>query len=108
MPSCHYNNITYQSNRTNDILFIIDEWKDGTLYPEMVKQMTILWNDSGVQECFKRSNEYHLCDSAAYFLDALDRIALDDYVPTMQDVLRTRARTTGIVEVEFQHKVISF
>ena len=108
MPSCHYNNITYQSNRTNDILFIIDEWKDGTLYPEMVKQMTILWNDSGVQECFKRSNEYHLCDSAAYFLDALDRIALDDYVPTMQDVLRTRARTTGIVEVEFQHKVTLF
>ena len=63
---------THQSNITNDIVFLIDEWKDGTLYPEMVKQMIVLWNDSGVQECFKRSNEYHLCDSAAYFLDALD------------------------------------
>ena len=67
--------------------------------------MITLWNDKGIQDCFKRSNEYHLCDSAGYFLDALDRIALDDYIPTMQDVLRTRARTTGIVEVEFKHKV---
>ena len=71
----------------------------------MAKQMITLWNDKGIQDCFKRSNEYHLCDSAGYFLDALDRIALDDYIPTMQDVLRTRARTTGIVEVEFKHKV---
>ena len=89
-----------------NILFVfVEEWKDGTLSPQMAKLMILLWNDKGIQECFKRSNEYHLCDSAGYFLDALDRIALDDYIPTMQDVLRTRARTTGIVEVEFKHKV---
>ena len=86
--------------------FFVEEWKDGTLSPQMAKSMILLWNDKGIQECFKRSNEYHLCDSAGYFLGALDRIALDDYVPTMQDVLRTRARTTGIVEVEFKHKVM--
>ena len=86
--------------------FFTEDWKDGTLHPQMAKQMITVWNDKGIQDCFKRSNEYHLCDSAGYFLDALDRIALDDYIPTMQDVLRTRARTTGIVEVEFKHKVI--
>ena len=71
----------------------------------MVTQMTILWTDDGIQKCFRRSNEYHLNDSAGYFLQSLERIETKDYVPTMKDVLRTRARTTGIVEVQFFHKV---
>lgn len=36
------------------------------------------------------------------YLDELDRIAADDYVPTLQDVLRVRVPTTGIVEYTFQ------
>ena len=67
--------------------------------------MTMLWNDRGVLECFKRSNEYHLNDSAGYFLDSLERVSIDNYVPTVQDVVRTRARSTGIVELLFTQKV---
>ena len=83
----------------------IAEWKDGTLPFHLVKQMTMLWNDRGVKECFRRSNEYHLNDSAGYFLDSLERVSIDQYVPTVQDVVRTRARTTGIVELLFTQKV---
>ena len=74
----------------------------------MVNEMTILWTDDGIQKCFRRSNEYHLNDSAGYFLQSLERIEAKDYVPTMKDVLRTRARTTGIVEVQFFHEVNIF
>lgn len=42
------------------------------------------------------------------FLDELDRIGRRDYIPTEQDLLRTRVRTTGIVEVKFQLKGLSF
>merc|ERR1711971_1306679 len=59
--------------------------------------MKRLWVDSGVQECFSRSNEYQLNDSAKYFLDDLDRLGAKDYQPTEQDILRTRVKTTGIV-----------
>jgi guanine nucleotide-binding protein G(o) subunit alpha len=31
---------------------------------ELLSAMKRLWNDSGVQECFSRSNEYQLNDSA--------------------------------------------
>lgn len=31
---------------------------------ELLAAMKRLWNDSGVQECFGRSNEYQLNDSA--------------------------------------------
>ncbi|XP_060067033.1 guanine nucleotide-binding protein G(i) subunit alpha-like [Ylistrum balloti] len=67
-----------------------------------------LWNDSGVQDCFSRAREYQLNDSAEYYLDALDRISMAGYVPTEQDVLRTRVTTTGIVETLFSFRYFHF
>ncbi|KAF6777386.1 hypothetical protein AHF37_03232 [Paragonimus kellicotti] len=45
---------------------------------------------------------------AASFLDDLDRLGAKDYMPTEQDILRTRIKTTGIVEVHFQFKNMNF
>ncbi|KAG6459112.1 hypothetical protein O3G_MSEX011213 [Manduca sexta] len=64
-----------------------------------------LWRDGGVRECFKRSNEYQLIDSAEYFLDRLDLVAKHDYMPTDADILRCRQKTTGIQKIEFKVKV---
>ncbi|CAF2810318.1 unnamed protein product [Rotaria sp. Silwood2] len=68
------------------------------------KAMQALWNDNGVQACFLRAREYYLNDSAAYYLNSLDRLIQSDYIPTQQDVLRTRVKTTGIVETTFTLK----
>lgn len=70
--------------------------------------MKRLWMDGGVQHCFSRSREYQLNDSAAYYLNALDRISAPNYVPTQQDVLRTRVKTTGIIETHFSFKGLRF
>ncbi|EUB58065.1 Guanine nucleotide-binding protein G(o) subunit alpha [Echinococcus granulosus] len=75
---------------------------------ELLEAMKRLWADPGVQQCFVRSNEYQLNDSAKYFLDDLDRLGAKDYRPTEQDILRTRVKTTGIVEVHFQFKNMNF
>lgn len=75
---------------------------------DFLLSMKRLWNDYGVQECFQRSNEYQLNDSAKYFLDDLDRLGRKDYMPTEQDILRTRVKTTGIVEVHFSFKNLNF
>lgn len=82
--------------------------EEGELTPELPQIMKRLWNESGVQHCFSRSREYQLNDSAAYYLNALDRIARPGYVPTQQDVLRTRVKTTGIVETNFSFKNLNF
>lgn len=42
------------------------------------------------------------------FLDDLDRLGSKDYQPTEQDILRTRVKTTGIVEVHFSFKNLNF
>ena len=61
-----------------------------------------LWKDGGVQKALTRANEFHLLDSAPYFLDNIDRIFVNDYLPTDQDILRSRIATTGIIETEFK------
>uniref|UniRef100_A0A7N6AIF7 Guanine nucleotide binding protein (G protein), alpha activating activity polypeptide O, a n=1 Tax=Anabas testudineus TaxID=64144 RepID=A0A7N6AIF7_ANATE len=75
---------------------------------ELLSAMMRLWSDSGIQECFSRAREYQLNDSAQYYLDSLDRIGAADYQPTEQDILRTRVKTTGIVETHFTFKNLHF
>jgi hypothetical protein len=35
------------------------------------------------------------------YFGEIDRLGASDYMPTDQDVLRSRAKTTGIIEMEF-------
>ncbi|KAK9399404.1 guanine nucleotide-binding protein Gi subunit alpha-1 [Crotalus adamanteus] len=82
--------------------------EEGFMTGELAGVIKRLWKDLGVQACFKRSREYQLNDSAAYYLNDLDRIAHISYIPTQQDVLRTRVKTTGIVETHFTFKDLHF
>jgi len=42
------------------------------------------------------------------YLDSLQRIGSPDYLPTEQDILRSRVKTTGIVETNFSFKNLNF
>lgn len=42
------------------------------------------------------------------FFDALDRISDPNYIPTVADILRTRVKTTGIVEIQFEYDKKTF
>lgn len=61
-----------------------------------------LWADPGVQEAVRRSREFQLNDSAVYYFNAIDRMASPAYLPTDQDILRSRVKTTGITETTFK------
>ena len=74
---------------------------------DLSKVMSRLWKDSGVQAAFLRANEYQLSDCAKYFLDNVGRLGQHGYIPSTQDILHTRVRTSGIVEVKFHIKVTS-
>jgi hypothetical protein len=75
---------------------------------ELLASMKRLWADPSFRQCFARSSEYQLSDSAHYFFDNLDRIGSPAYLPNEQDVLRTRVTTTGVVEVKFTFKTLNF
>jgi len=76
--------------------------------PEIGRDVQKLWKDPGILAAFARANEFQLNDSASYYFDAIDRLSQVDYVPTEQDVLRSRVRTTGIVETQFTYGGLRF
>ncbi|XP_056444174.1 guanine nucleotide-binding protein subunit alpha-14-like [Gadus chalcogrammus] len=67
-----------------------------------------VWSDQGVRRSFQRRREFQLSDSAEYYLSDLDRITAPSYVPTLQDILRVRVPTTGIIEYPFDMKKAIF
>ncbi|KRZ25804.1 Guanine nucleotide-binding protein alpha-7 subunit [Trichinella pseudospiralis] len=74
--------------------------RDAEPFSESLSQaMQKLWADGGVQSCYSRSND---------FLDDLPRLSTADFLPNEQDVLRTRVKTTGITEVLFELKGLTF
>ena len=71
---------------------ILAEYKD---------DIKIMWNEKGIQEVYSRASEFQLNDNAKYCLDNVERISESEYVPSQQDVLHTRIRTTGVIEINF-------
>ena len=84
------------------------QMEDIDLSGDVGDSLKVLWDDSGIKDCYSRSREYQLNDSAAYYLDALERLCDSSYVPSEQDVLRTRVKTTGIIETKFEYKNLFF
>ena len=81
--------------------------EDIKVTPDLGRIISHLWSDKGIQEAFTRACEYQLSDCAHYFLNNVERLSDPAYVPTTHDILHTRVKTCGIVEVKFIIKVKS-
>lgn len=86
--------------------------EDGTanekLTPQLGELVAKLWAHESVQKLFKRRSEFQLNDSAEFYFQQVARLAAEGYVPTTDDVLRSRVRTTGIVQSDFIIKGLNF
>jgi G-protein alpha subunit. len=60
-----------------------------------------LWTDPGILLAWKRRAEFQIVESVKYYFNEIDRIMLDDYVATQQDMLLARVRTSGIVTEKY-------
>ncbi|GAA0153260.1 heterotrimeric G-protein [Lithospermum erythrorhizon] len=71
------------------------------LTSELASEIEILWRDPAIQITYLRGNELQVPDCANYFMENLHRLADENYIPTKDDVLHARVRTTGVVEIQF-------
>eukprot|EP00095_Tigriopus_kingsejongensis_P008199 maker-scaffold895_size84271-snap-gene-0.23 protein:Tk08199 transcript:maker-scaffold895_size84271-snap-gene-0.23-mRNA-1 annotation:"guanine nucleotide-binding protein gq subunit alpha" len=60
-----------------------------------------LWKHEAIQNAYERRNEYQLVECAKYFLNRANQVLEPDYIPTNQDIVQTRVKTTGIIEHDF-------
>lgn len=61
----------------------------------------IVWRDSGIRKCWKHRSQFQVFDSAAYFFEHVQELTAPEYVPSLNHMLRSRVRTSGIVEAKF-------
>jgi GTPase SAR1 family protein len=79
----------------------IEDLKDDNIDSKTAAHMAAIWADPGIQKAYEHRAMYQLNDSTRYFLEKITEIGAKDYLPSEQDVLRSRVRTTGIVESNF-------
>jgi len=104
-------NISLQSanqDAANRILAEGDGYFQGPFTKQHSTDLKSLWADPGIQTALLRSHEFHINDSVGYYFHSMDRIGLDGFVPNEQDILRSRAKTTGIIEIEFDVEEVHF
>jgi len=83
----------------NDIL---NNLKNEAYIGKIKKYLERIWILNGVQNMYEnRRNEIlNLSDSISYFMNDLDRVLNKDYIPTINDILLVRKRTSGINKIK--------
>ncbi|KAL4195811.1 hypothetical protein AMTRI_Chr04g242930 [Amborella trichopoda] len=71
------------------------------LSKELAQEIETLWKDDAIQETYARANELQVPECTHYFMENLHRLSDTNYIPTKEDVLYSRVRTTGVVEIQF-------
>jgi len=72
------------------------------LEPALGADIARLWQDPAIAAVYEQRSRLQLPDSCKHVLDNVARIAAPDFVPNTEDILRCRARTTGIHEILFK------
>jgi len=86
----------------------IPDSEDTPLTPDYAKILVAVWRDPGAQATWKRKSEYHIQDALAWYMENIDRISASGYIPSVDDILRARVRTSGIVEETYKIDQVDF
>lgn len=91
-------------NDLNEILdYEININSDDDFNVSIAQKISKIYNIAEVQEFIKyQQGHFYLIDSTHYFLSDILRIAKPNYIPNLNDVLRTRKKTSGIYDFRFQ------
>jgi len=72
---------------------------------ELVKT---LWAHEKIQNTYASRSKFQLTDSSAYYFNKVEEIAAEGYLPSDADILRSRVRTSGIVEEKYNIEGVTF
>lgn len=86
-------------------LFSHDENERITL--DLCNALITLFNTQPIQLTYERRSEFWLLDSFPYCMQHLQRFCQTSFVPTEEDTVMARIRTTGIVVTELQHRIVA-
>jgi guanine nucleotide-binding protein G(i) subunit alpha len=91
-------------------LFVQGLTEDAKIDANIADHIAKLWEDPAIQETFSKSSSFQMTDSAPYFFNRIALLASPNYVPSREDILKCRIRTSGIqnLEISFQNRNLKF
>lgn len=99
----NYYDLDAEDIATEEILLNHDESE--RLAPEMADRIARLFNSPTITKTYERRSEFWLLDSFPYYIKNLPRFCEPEFVPTEEDSVMARIRTTGIVVSELEQKI---
>jgi len=78
--------------------YVVQNLTDNLIDTQLAEHIKLLWKDPGIQRTWRRRSEFQFQDSSIYYLNDIDRIAEQGYIPSELDIIRCRVFTTGIIE----------
>eukprot|EP01083_Nonionella_stella_P068964 183489_1 len=112
-----YRQLTDEEQSIRDAIAEINTDVDNNEIPNLQKVMTAtfaddtlkLWDAESIKETrLNHRSKFQYFDSIDYYVEHIKRILSDGYLPTDQDILRCRIRTTGSVDLDFSMGDIKF
>jgi len=87
----------------------VDPGEVEVLSEEIVRNIQALWiSEPSIRTVYNNRSKIQLLDSAQYLFENAVKLGRHDFVPSPDDILRARLRTTGIVEKTFAINGLDF
>jgi hypothetical protein len=84
----------------------LDLEQDCALTEEAAADIALLWKNPVIQATYERRAEFWLLDSVKYYFDNLERFVEHGYVPSEEDTVMARTRTTGLITTGMPHQYL--
>jgi len=99
-----------RANRVNQIsesLALPDQFEK-QFTPHVWEDIQVLWADKSIQDTFRFNYKFILDDSTKYYLDRTPALSQNGYFPTNQDIIKSRVKTSSIIEKIYEYKGTPF
>ena len=96
---------TRVSNENQEIRDKVARMSDKVKFTEQhYKEFNQLWQDEGIRKTLEFRAQYQIIDTAEYLFENMNKYWTEDYIPSFDDLIHSRQRTTGVNKIQFAIK----
>ena len=71
--------------------------------PDMANDIQLLWSSDNIKRAWSRRAEFWHLEATEYYFANVERFVEQNFIPSDEDVVMARKRTTGVVTTEIEY-----
>lgn len=104
IKSCATKSLEF-ADQDQDLLKTVESWQRGHTLTEQDKEVLLaLWKTKTMEEAWDKRADVQVQDALEYYMnpDTLSKVCSPEYLPTNDDILHSRVRTSGVATESFR------